>query len=376
MRSRSQLSLVAALGLVGLLGFHARVAAADGSCSQDSDCVKGWSCQVTGGSGCAVAPCPPGEKCDPVPDCAPQEYKSCVPGPCSADSDCATGMVCYHATETVCSTTPCSSDGECADAGGCETRTTSACVPRYMLPCTAAADCGSGFSCVLDQPVCKCSGGGSTGTASGSGTSSGSSGSSSGSADGGSATPPNSATPAPAPSEPAPVEPAPECDCAPATTSSCHVNPVTCSADSDCATGWTCQSIAQDTPCASTTEPAPAPGSAPPPKPALPSDCAAAEPAPKQCVPPYFSLVGSGTLGTGRDGSANSGEKAGTANGTPTSGDNSALPVAPHEASDQTSSAGCALAAGSQGSAAAGGLLFGLGLFAVLRRRRALAATR
>src|SRR6188768_2600375 len=98
MRAYLMLSSLLALSSLGLL---ARPAYAQSSCSADSDCVKGWTCQVSGGAGCTAPACAPGEKCEPqASDCASVEFKSCQPAPCQSDSDCAEDMVCYTHTET------------------------------------------------------------------------------------------------------------------------------------------------------------------------------------------------------------------------------------------------------------------------------------
>ncbi|HWZ88309.1 MAG TPA: hypothetical protein VNW92_05645, partial [Polyangiaceae bacterium] len=64
MRTRSPAVSLLAFGLFGLSALSARVAFADTSCTTDTDCVKGWACQVTSSSGCAYA-CPAGQTCSP-----------------------------------------------------------------------------------------------------------------------------------------------------------------------------------------------------------------------------------------------------------------------------------------------------------------------
>ena len=67
MRTRLTLTSLLALALFGLAS---RPAQAQSSCSFDTDCVKGWTCQVSGGTACAAPACRPGEKCDELPiDC-------------------------------------------------------------------------------------------------------------------------------------------------------------------------------------------------------------------------------------------------------------------------------------------------------------------
>ena len=337
MRTRLVLDSILALGLFGLSALGARPALA-ASCNSDAECVKGWSCQVTGGSSCGSA-CAPGEDCGTPPPCTDEVYKSCEPGPCHADSDCADGMVCYAYTEADCAPTACASNDPSCPAPSCETKTESACVPRYLLPCTAAADCGSGFTCAQDQASCLCSG-----DSAGGGTPS---------SDGG----------APFPAVP---NPAPDCTCEPSDTSHCAVVPVTCAANTDCIAGWTCEAIASSTDCAGPTPPPNAGGDAgaPVPQPCAPSVVV------KQCAPPYAALVGgsrgvSADLGVSTPSKGGSGENSGT--GTPT--------AASDDAGAASSTAGCSVAFGSRaGSASA--LLFALGLLGVSRRRRAARAVR
>src|SRR5450432_2033236 len=293
MRNRSTVLSILAFGMFGLGALSARPAFADTTCAKDGDCVKGWVCQVTGSSGCASA-CAPGQNCPPS-DCPVQDTKSCVPGPCSADRDCASGMVCYTTHVGCDSTPPCAAGADCPQQPACEPTTQSACIPRYDAPCKADADCGAGFSCVLDQNGCACA---SAGSAPGN------------SADGGSA-------------DPVPPAPPIDCQCPPSTTSSCHVLPITCATAADCATGWTCES--QPTPgCAVSTPATPPPpdahgasdgGAAIPAQDAGVDPCPPPPPAVKQCMPPYFSL-GGGSLGV-------SGSDTSPTSGTPTSGNGS-----------------------------------------------------
>jgi hypothetical protein len=328
-----------------LLALSSRPAFADSTCSKDTDCVKGWTCQVSGSSGgCSAPACAPGEKCDDLPvECdPPQEFKSCRPAPCSSDSDCAAGMVCYTRTETDCPPIACA-PGESCPAPRCEPTTESACVPRYLLPCTTASECGPGFSC---EAVEECSCSGSSGNGSGEDSS-------------------GSPTPAPdAPSDDTPEPPAPtdnpSCTCEPSKELHCRAAIVTCAVDADCSNGWTCATVSNGSDCASTPEPAPAPGedggSAPQ------DDCAPSAPV-KQCVPPYYALVGS-VRGVDND-----------SNGSPTlggseSGNGSAAPTAGTKDGAASSSGGCAVSHGhSSGSALT---LLGLAsVFGLLRRRRA-----
>jgi len=313
----------------------ARPAHAESSCSTDSECVKGWTCQVSGGSSCASPACPPGEKCETQPsDCVNVEYKSCQPGACRANSDCADGMVCYTHTESNCTASACAPGQECPTPS-CEPKTESACVPRYILPCTTASDCGSGFQCQSAGEQCACSG---------------SAGGREDASDGGAPPPPE------------------DCICEPSKELRCHAPTVICDEDSDCSAGWSCTATAPGSDCASAPAPAPSPdggaqggaqgdGTPPP-------DCRPSAPV-KQCVPPYYALI-QGTKGGARDSAGSP-----TFGGSDASSGNGAVPASAESGTDAaTSSAGCSVARGPHtGSALA--LLGVLGLFGALRRRRA-----
>ena len=345
---RAYLTVHSLLALA-LFGLASRSAQAQSTCSTDSDCVKGWACEVTGGGACASKPCPPGETCDPQPnDCANFEYKSCVPGPCRADSDCADGMVCYTHTETDCPPVACAPGQECP-VPSCAPRTESACVPRYILPCTSASDCGSGFTCESAGEQCECSG---------------SAGGRDPGSDGGTPTPP-----------PSPEE---SCTCTPSAEQRCRVVPVTCAADSDCSGGWTCVVVASSGDCTSPALPTPTPGSgggSGAPDSGVPEPNCRPSANVKQCLPPYYAIVSGGR---GLDSSSGSDEDdtptAGTDNGGSAPGNGGvaspAVPSAESGKGDTTSSAGCSVSRGSGGGSALA-LLGVLGMFGVLRRRRA-----
>lgn len=360
---------------------------ADTSCNADAECPKGFTCQVTGASGCTSSACAAGEDCPPPPPCDPQVYKSCEPGPCKVDSDCATGMVCYASTETDCSniaTPACAPNEKCPpapDPTPCTTTTVNTCVPKYDLPCQTATDCGDGFTCEHEQS-CACSGGSAAADA-GVATSGGGSGS-------------NPRTPVPAPSgsgsaDPAPAptqipvpDPSPDCTCTTSVTARCEAKSITCTADSTCPSGWTCVTPPQVTPgCA---EPAhvigfdggtTVPVCDPPPT----------TPAVSYCMPPYYSIGGG--VGFGAPGSApQTGSSAPTGSaGSPTdpgagnSGDGTATTGsagssgAEHAASDSSakSDGGCDVAPGRRHTANGAAVFSLLGLLAAVRRRRRVA---
>lgn len=332
MRARLTLSGLLALALFGLSARSAH--AADIECSSNADCVKGWTCETSASNGCAAPTCAPGEKCDEPIDCVSTEYKACVPAPCRADSECADGMVCYTHTESNCTAIPCAPGVDCP-APSCEPETRSACVPRYLLPCTKAADCGAGFRCEASEE-CTCSGGsGSNGSGNGDSASDGS-------------------TPAPMPT-PTPEE---SCTCTPSKELHCAAPHVQCTADSECTNGWTCAAVGATTDCQSAppVEPGSSAGAAPVP------DCQPSATI-KECVPPYYAVAGT-IQGVTRDssGSPTLGASEGTAGGTP--------PQANSGSDAASSSGGCSVAKGAR-SDAAGALLVALGLAFGLRRRRA-----
>ncbi len=364
MRNHQILSSLAGVVLFGLATFSASAARADAStCQIDSDCGKGWSCQVTGGTACASGPaCPPGAPCEAPPPCANQVLKSCVPANCNSDADCADGMVCFS-YPTPCPAVSCPAGAECfqpvCDPGP------SQCTPKYNLPCAADADCGAGFTCAFGQ---ECTGGTSSGSA--------------GSAGGG-----------------APPPPVPTI-CTTSTIGSCQLTPVSCMNNTDCQSGWSCINVAPGYGCAvagsapgasggASGGAIPAGGSAglagsagsgayggdisiecpPPPAPVM------------QCVPPsYSSGVGygsggassgttttSGSAGTTATGSGGATAQAGAAS-TPTAPGANSGPGTAGSAGPVTSKS-CAVAApGAAGNGAFA--LLALGLVGFLRRRR------
>ena len=327
---RAHLTIPCLLALA-LLSLAPRAARAQSSCSTDTDCAKGWSCQVSGGSGCASPACPPGQACETQPiDCSTVEYKSCQPGPCHADSDCADGMVCYTYTESACPLGVCAAGQECPET--CVPKTASACVPRYVLPCATADDCGSGFQCEAQGESCTCSGSAPQGK-------DGSGGS-------------------------APVAPdEPTCTCEPASDLHCHASTVTCLADTDCSAGWTCMAVGSSSDCASSAAPNPVPGAGAPG--AAPAPDCGPSPDVKQCVPPYYALL-QGARGVSHDAAGSPTWVA--AEGSPSGA------IAPQaddgSNGDAVSSAGCSVTRGA-GNGSAWLFLGALGVFGVLRRRRA-----
>jgi hypothetical protein len=151
----------------------------------------------------------------------------CVPAACTSDADCGDGMVCHEWTET-CPTVDCACpsdqpDCEC-EIPACEPKSESYCTPKYVLPCTVAADCGTGFDC-QQLESCGCSGSAGTGG-----------GAEPAPADAAKPLPPDGGAGAPA-SDPLP----PECTCEPSGQFACVPREIPCADDSVCPAGWTCQ---------------------------------------------------------------------------------------------------------------------------------------
>lgn len=273
------------------------------SCATDADCAQGLRCQddptptsvsvvcrlVDGGEVCTTSEEPPSPP-----------TRSCQLAPCTNDGDCGSGMVCYHATETVCTggaptTEPCTVGMDCPtppppEPETCTENTISLCAYRWMLPCNADADCGTGFLCKPSE-IGTCSGSSGTAPASGGGTASEGTGGAAGGTD---------------IADPMPVDagPAPTVTCTTITSypGYCQATVTSCTADSDCPAPWTCQSTYATTPSTPTVTAPPATRPA-----AIDGGAAAAEPPPdltapavqeKTCQPPSTIYV---TRGGGED---------------------------------------------------------------------------
>lgn len=296
----------------------------------DTECARGFTCEVVGSSGCSPSACPPGRECPPPQPCEVTEERACVPAACSSSADCAEGMVCHEFTESCpisdCACPPGESDCACAQAA-CDPQTVSMCTPTYALPCEAASDCGDGFDCMAQQ--CGGSGGGEPtpepvpGGGSGSGSGEGSAGA------GGRELPA-----------------APDYGCDSAGPKMCEVKQLVCATDIECPTGWFCQeSVSTSKGC---------PAGAKCPEPAAPVSS-------KACQPPYYY-----------GGSVSAADDSGGP-GAPTSGYNPKASAGPESANDSGSAAressSCQLGA----TPASGGtfsMLVALGALLGLRRRR------
>ncbi|MCL2448231.1 MAG: rhomboid family intramembrane serine protease [Polyangiaceae bacterium] len=222
--------LVAAF--VAIVPATARAAGTDGGCTQDSDCAKGFSCQVSGVSGCPKVACPTpaadgaAPECDP---CTPVMSYSCQPASCTTDADCGSGMACITNTSGGCSSSgvACAPGDECLPPSPptCTTTTSSVCTFRYNLPCTQDADCGDNFTCT---PYANETCGTSAGTTGVVGI--------------GTATPAPPTAPIDAQAAPPPAADDASIGCTTTTLSTSHCVPhtITCSADTDCPATWTC----------------------------------------------------------------------------------------------------------------------------------------
>jgi len=274
------------------------------TCEQDSECGKGFSCQVTGAGTCPAIRCAPGEMCM-QPACDPVVYRECQPAQCSTDSDCAAGMVCYANMGVVCASpavAPCPPGQMCPEVKPTECfDPPKTCTPRYLVPCQEASDCGAaGWECKAVQ-ACSCSGssgaatppspaaepkpvaaidGGAADVGSGSGDS----------------TPPADQKPADMDAGTAVVGMDPSCECHDLAVKQCQPIEMTCELDGDCPADFVCQhatapmvsgsgscSRSEDGGFSCTTDP-------PPPPPPT-------EQTPGNCWPKDYGTAKSGSLG-------------------------------------------------------------------------------
>jgi hypothetical protein len=328
-----------ATALFGVLFFAA--AQSNAACVTDAECGQGFSCEVVGGSACPGYACADGEECPPPPECTAMDIRDCVPSTCTTDTECASGMVCHTSTTTTCSG---GTKGECPPGSDCPEptppecidQTESRCVPKYMLPCTADADCGGGFRCV-EQESCSCSGSAPRPSDSG------------------------GAEPAP------PVEPAPpECSCQKTGEFACEIVETPCTTDAECESDWSCV----DDPNTAVSCGPPAEGS---------PDTCATEPTnvARLCLPPYYQYqYGGVSQGEDSGGAPTSGGVSGAPRGNSADGSGSATPppAAPAEAESgdgaSSSDDGCQISAGSQRNTTAGAIVALLAGLLVTRRRR------
>jgi hypothetical protein len=245
---------------VALSGVNMRAQAQ--MCAQDSECGKGFSCQVTAAGTCPAIACAPGEKCM-QPSCDPVVYRECRPAQCSTDTDCADGMVCYAGPVTCGGTiavAPCPPDQTCPEVKPTCPEPTRMCTPRYVLPCQQASDCGAaGWACKAVQE-CSCSGSAGSPTPS-AGAVPGSSApmvsaaptpeadagtAHVGSGGGGQGATPPTEKPVIADGGVAPTPPImdPRCECHDSAEMQCEALEIDCASDADCPAEFVCQHLA------------------------------------------------------------------------------------------------------------------------------------
>jgi MYXO-CTERM domain-containing protein len=356
MRHHQAFSSWVALSLVALATLSVKAARADDStCQTNTDCGKGWSCQVVGGGACAAPGCAPGESCDAAPPCEDFVIKSCVPATCATDSDCGDGMHCYQAP-SACADVACP-QGQVCPPVACDPGPKQ-CEPKYALPCTVDGNCGTGFTCAFGEV---CTGGTAAadagapgpGTARGAGTA-------------GSANFPPSTT-----------------TCAPASTGSCQLTPVTCKTNTDCQAGWSCADANVNYGCVETSgppeqgaggsghsadggTPTPSAGSA-----SIGSGCPP-RPAPMLlCTPPNYRYYDSNNNSNPQTGSPTSSESGGATSAgasVPTTPERGATNDASGTSSPTTSTS-CSFSIPG-GASNSGFALLALGLVGFIRRRR------
>lgn len=366
--------------VVAAAGFFASVPArADTACTQDSDCAKGFSCQTVSVP-CPLAPvvvaCAPGEACDAsagAPIACDGTQRSCEPGPCTTDADCADGMTCHASTTQSCSSPSCADPKQ-----GCSTEVTctnvtgpSTCIPKYELPCKVDSDCGGHFTCV-PETVTTCWGGGGAGFAGDASTG---------------ATPGVTPTDVPpVPAEDGGSAPTSGCTTTSSGTSSCVPDMISCTADADCPTTWTCTGSTgvATAGCATVVAAVDGAVSEGPPCDPQPSP----SPAPSYCVPPSYGASAptrsssGGTLSPDPSAPGSGYAPAGDA-GSVTGSQGASAPTTPPAASGEGATAssdqgktdgGCAVARRNADSGAALGWLLAAGLaVGLVRRRRAMA---
>jgi hypothetical protein len=371
--ARPSLAVLAAVGAL-----FASVAAHAGTpCTQDSDCIKGFSCQTLSVGGCAepAIACAAGEACDastvaPI-DCNVPEQHACEPGPCTTDADCASGMTCLASSSKSCSSPACADPSQ-----GCSTTVTctmvtgpSTCIPNYELPCTADADCGDHFTCTPGTTISCWGSGGSTGGAAAGGTGASGAGAPLVAEDAGSA--PTTGTPTTG-------TPTSGCTTMPSGTSGCVPDRINCTTDGDCPATWSCTGSLEGVATAgcATGVPSEVDGAAPP----TPCDPVPPVSTPTYCVPPSYGSPAGSPLGTSASTGGGSGSnQRGTTSGTMTSGSSAGTSTAPTTPAAQSNEAatpadgsgGCGVGGGASGAAGwlfAAAMAFGVGL---VRRRRA-----
>lgn len=305
----------AASAVLLLSSLSSAILAPPPGCGEGTACAEGFECTVVATSGCAsAAPCAAGASCPEPEPCLTAQQMGCTPAHCAVDAECAPGMVCHAWSEpcavTDCACPPDAKDCACGGTTTCQENTVSMCTPRYLLPCTVAADCGDGFTC--EQVMTGCASSGS----------------------GGGSTPNTGAAPAPAapPGSAGAANDVATDPCGapqPSGVSQCVAKEMVCQTAAECPAGWSCvgQDVAVSAPactgqdCSADPVPNPTPSRA-------------------VCQPPYYGVDSSGGLevpaaptahgtvtGTTGKGTAGSGSTGGS--GAPESADGGAA----HESS-------------------------------------------
>jgi hypothetical protein len=305
--------------------WSSKPAAAAETCAELT-CPQGYACQLAPGA-CPLIDCV-GPDC---PVCEPKPLAFCAAAQCNTNADCGEGMLCAEQVTTVCAdiaVAPCNPNGECPPPRqpDCTSATTLWCTPRWQLPCSNDADCGAGFRCQEQE---SCSVPPSRGDAV--------------------RDPDGKGDVAPAP------EPPPQVTCTATGTFACIAIETACSADGDCAPGWSCADNPSVTCSSSATGRA---------------DCTPVDPA-KVCRPPYYDLPTSGPVAVATDSggelvAAPTRDVAGNASGTPGV-------VSEADSSAPTVEGGCSL--GTAHGSRSGLALFSLGLAALFTARRRRAGT-
>lgn len=337
----------AASAVLLLSSLSSAILAPPPGCGEGAACAVGFECTVVATSGCAsAAPCAAGAACSEPEPCLTAQQMGCTPAHCTVDAECAPGMVCHTWTEPCavadCACPPDAKDCGCGGTTSCQGNTVSMCTPRYLLPCTVAADCGDGFTC--DEVMTGCASSGS----------------------GGSSTPNAGAAPTPPPGTagaPSDVATDPCGAPQPSGVSQCVAKQMVCRTAAQCPAGWSCvsQDVAVGAPACTgqdcVADPAPAP---------------APTPAPSVCQPPYYGVNSSGGLEVPAT-PTSQGTGTGTPIGKGTAGSSSAgSDAAPESTGDGAAHESSACQMG-RGPASTGvlSLLAMLGALFGLKRRRA-----
>jgi hypothetical protein len=195
--------LLSALSLAGAtLTISSSALALD--CKADADCGAGFHCEFADTP--VATTCAAGEQCTP-PAPTPATVGSCQASPlaCTSDASCPEYLTCV-APEVGCTTPACPEGANCPQPVDCAPPTDQpkTCQVRTR-ECKADADCFTGFQCILAPVGVAC------------------------------------ATPACPPGETnCPATDCPPPDTTPPTQGYCEPKQITCAADTDCPSDWSC----------------------------------------------------------------------------------------------------------------------------------------